>query len=64
MWPDVLDELCANELPPAQVPFIGRVPLDPNLTTCGEAGVSFFDKFPSSPSLQVLQSFIATLPSE
>lgn len=46
------------------VPFIGRVPLDPNLTTCGEAGVSFFDKFPSSPSLQVLQSFIATLPSE
>jgi hypothetical protein len=48
----------------AQVPFIGRVPLDPNLTTCGEAGVSFFDKYPLSPSLQVLQSFIATLPQD
>jgi hypothetical protein len=47
-----------------QVPFIGRVPLDPNLTTCGEAGVSFFDKYPLSPSLQVLQSFIATLPQD
>jgi hypothetical protein len=44
-----------------QVPFIGRVPLDPNLTTCGEAGASFFERFPSSPSLQILEGFIATL---
>ncbi|KAL6054127.1 Nucleotide-binding protein 2 [Balamuthia mandrillaris] len=44
-----------------KVPFLGRVPLDPNLTTCGEQGKCFLEEHPQSPSLQALQSFVQQL---
>jgi len=44
-----------------EVPFLGRIPLDPELASCGETGQNFQDKFPQSPSLQALQNFVKTL---
>jgi len=43
------------------VPFIGAIPLDPNLTACGEHGASFMNKFPNSVSLKVLTEWIQGL---
>lgn len=30
------------------IPFLGRVPLDPQMVTCGDAGVAYQEKFPDS----------------
>jgi Mrp family chromosome partitioning ATPase len=43
------------------VAFIGRVPIDPNLATCGDKGQCFLDKFPHSPSLAALENWIKEL---
>ncbi|XP_045597312.1 cytosolic Fe-S cluster assembly factor Nubp2 homolog isoform X2 [Procambarus clarkii] len=45
----------------AKVPFLGRVPIDPNLAHCTEEGLSYLDKFASSPVSQVYHKIIHTL---
>lgn len=40
------------------IPFIGKIPLDPRLTECCENGQSFEQKFPESTSLQALTNFV------
>jgi len=45
----------------SKVPFIGKIPIDPNLSQCCERGISFLDTFPDSPSLNTLKSFVIRL---
>jgi len=46
------------------VRFIGKVPIDPNLSECEEKGLNFFEEYPGSPSLQVLEDFAKELISK
>lgn len=43
------------------VTFLGRVPLDPLLTTCLENGKSFLDAFPTSNTLDAVKSIAQKL---
>ncbi|XP_072167785.1 cytosolic Fe-S cluster assembly factor NUBP2 homolog [Diadema setosum] len=43
------------------IPFLGHIPLDPQLTSCTESGQSFIDRFPTSPSSQAIQRIIQTV---
>jgi Flp pilus assembly CpaE family ATPase len=40
------------------VPYLGKVPLDPNLLRACEEGVAVADKAPSSPSVAALQRIV------
>lgn len=40
------------------VPFLGRVPLDPNLARACDEGTSFLEDFPASPAAQSLRSIV------
>jgi len=44
--------------------FLGRIPIDPNVTTCEEKGQNFFDQFPNSTSLDSIKNFVASLDSK
>ena len=33
----------------SNLPFLGRIPFDPNLVTCGDSGVPFIEKHPDTP---------------
>ncbi|KAJ8037794.1 Cytosolic Fe-S cluster assembly factor NUBP2-like [Holothuria leucospilota] len=44
-----------------EIPFLGCVPLDPQLARCLEQGQSYVDAFPSSPSSQVLHKIAESL---
>jgi len=41
--------------------FLGRIPLDPSITSCIEQGKSFFDQSPNSTSLQPIVQLAKTL---
>ena len=41
------------------VPFVGRIPIDPLVSQCTEAGRNFFEVMPESESLQCLRTFSA-----
>ncbi|XP_071797886.1 cytosolic Fe-S cluster assembly factor NUBP2-like [Asterias amurensis] len=43
------------------IPFLGCIPLDPQLTKCAEEGRSFIDAFPSSSSAGAIQDVVKTL---
>ncbi|XP_038064234.1 cytosolic Fe-S cluster assembly factor NUBP2-like [Patiria miniata] len=43
------------------IPFLGCIPLDPQLAKCLEEGKSFVDSFPSSPSAGAIQDIVKTL---
>jgi MinD superfamily P-loop ATPase len=43
------------------IPFLGKIPIDPQLTSSCENGVSFVEKFPDSPSLKAVQQLVETL---
>jgi len=47
-------ELLAKEL---EINFIGRIPIDPNITITCDEGKSFAERFPSSGSLKVLENW-------
>ena len=47
-----------------KIPFLGRLPIDPNVTTCEEKGQNFFDQFPASTSLDAIKNFAASLDSK
>ncbi|XP_022093699.1 cytosolic Fe-S cluster assembly factor nubp2-like [Acanthaster planci] len=51
-------ELFAREF---SIPFLGCIPLDPQLTRCLEEGKSFVDCFPTSPSVGAIQDIVKTL---
>jgi hypothetical protein len=33
----------------AGIPFLGKIPFDPNMVTCGDAGASYQRQHPDSP---------------
>ncbi len=37
------------------LPFLGRIPMDPNLVACGDAGVSYQEKYPDSLVTQAFE---------
>ena len=44
--------LLAEEL---NIPFAGRVPIDPRVGACEDAGENFFEKHPDADSLQCIE---------
>jgi Mrp family chromosome partitioning ATPase len=40
----------------AAIPFLGRVPFDPQVVSCADAGQSFQDKYPDSPVTQAYEA--------
>jgi ATP-binding protein involved in chromosome partitioning len=38
------------------VPFLGRVPFDPELVVCGDAGLAYQERYPNSPVTQAFQT--------
>lgn len=40
------------------LPFIGKIPIDPELMKCEETGKSFWEAFPQSHSLDALSHFV------
>lgn len=40
------------------VPYLGKLPLDPNLLKACEDGVSFVEKYPSSPAASPLNAIV------
>jgi len=51
-------ERTANEM---GVPFLGRIPFDPEMVTCGDAGISFQSKHQKSPVTQAFQAIALRL---
>lgn len=47
-----------------KVPFLGRIPLDPQLTTCLERGESFVKNFPDSLTLNAVTHIVEKIISE
>ena len=45
----------------ADVPFLGSIPLDPNLAACGDEGKSFVEAFPESKACKSIQEIVANL---
>lgn len=43
------------------VPFLGRVPIDPNLTQATENGVNFITAFKESLTAQAFESVVKTI---
>eukprot|EP01121_Diplochlamys_sp_Union-15-3_P015440 TRINITY_DN5100_c0_g1_i1.p1 TRINITY_DN5100_c0_g1~~TRINITY_DN5100_c0_g1_i1.p1 ORF type:complete len:178 (-),score=26.39 TRINITY_DN5100_c0_g1_i1:24-557(-) len=43
------------------VPFLGRIPIDPNVMFCGENGKNFFESFKNSETLEALHHFVNSL---
>jgi Mrp family chromosome partitioning ATPase len=78
--PEILDMIaCADVFPPSgngprgmaekfNVPYLGKLPLDPNLLRACEDGVSFVDAYPTSPAASPLHAIcdgiILALPVE
>jgi len=44
-----------------QVPFLGRIPFDPQMVVCGDAGVAFQEKYADSPVTAAIQAIAAQL---
>ncbi|CAK9290735.1 unnamed protein product [Gordionus sp. m RMFG-2023] len=45
----------------ANIPFLGSIPLDPNIALCSESGENFIEKFRESSSLNCIFEFISKL---
>jgi len=62
--PEAVIKMCQE----FDVPYLGAVPLDPRIGTCGEKGMNFLKKFPESPAtkafLSVVQLIDASLATE
>jgi len=48
-------KLLAAEL---DIEFLGKIPIDPQLTSCEDKGLNFLDKFPLSQSLNTITNFV------
>ncbi|KAF2075992.1 hypothetical protein CYY_002699 [Polysphondylium violaceum] len=42
------------------IPFLGKLPIDPYLTACSEKGVNYFKEYPNSSTLSALKTFVET----
>jgi Mrp family chromosome partitioning ATPase len=51
-------ERTANDM---QVTFLGRVPLDPEMVACGDAGIAFQEKFPQAVVTQAFEQIAGKL---
>src|SRR5262249_24888959 len=40
----------------ANVPFLGEIPIDPQVTTCGDQGEPIVQKYPDSPVAKAFES--------
>ncbi len=40
------------------VPLLGRIPIDPNIVTCGDDGVPYVDRFAESPAAQAFADVV------
>jgi Mrp family chromosome partitioning ATPase len=47
----------------AAITFLGRVPFDPNVVTCGDNGKSFQESYPASPVTQAYESIARKMAS-
>lgn len=47
-----------------EVPFLGRIPLDPRLSECSDAGTPFVYKFPDSQAARVLTQVVEQIEKE
>ncbi len=45
----------------ARIDFLGRIPLDPNVVTCGDAGKSYQDTYPQSAVTQAYEAIAARI---
>jgi MinD-like ATPase involved in chromosome partitioning or flagellar assembly len=43
------------------VPFLGRIPLDPRLARCSDEGQSFLQQYPATPTAQAYREIIHAL---
>jgi len=71
--PEVLSMVAATDVFPSSgggprgmaekfnVPYLGKLPLDPNLLKACEEGTSFVDKYPSSPATSPLNNIVDKL---
>ncbi|KYQ88252.1 nucleotide binding protein 2 [Tieghemostelium lacteum] len=42
----------------AQIPFLGKLPIDPYLTASAEKGIDYFKEYPNSSTLSALKEFV------
>jgi len=47
-----------------KLPFLGKIPLDPSLTSCCESGQSFLAAFPNSSSLLAVEEIVRSFTSD
>lgn len=45
----------------AAIPFLGRIPFDPNLVACGDSGTSFVKRYSDVPATRALMSIADTM---
>jgi len=45
----------------SNVPFLGAVPIDPNLALSAEKGSNFMEEFKSSPAAEIFRSLILNI---
>lgn len=45
------------------IPFLGRIPFDPEMVTCGDAGVAFQEKHKDSPVASAFEAIAGTMAS-
>lgn len=43
------------------IPFLGRVPLDPGLVACGDAGAAFLERHPETPAARALAAIVRAM---
>ena len=48
----------------ANVPFLGAVPIDPNLSMSAEKGSNFMEEFKSSPAAEIFRNLIGQIDLE
>lgn len=51
-------EALAHEM---NVPFLGRVPIDPQIVRCGDAGSPYVHRFAESPAAQAIHSIVENI---
>eukprot|EP01132_Coremiostelium_polycephalum_P000870 gene870-1088_t len=47
-----------------EIPFLGKLPIDPYLTICAEKGINYFKEYPNSSTLSALKSFVESFENQ
>ena len=40
------------------VPFLGKIPIDPQIVTCGDSGAPYVQRFAASPAAQAFAEVV------